>query len=56
MQSNLAAYSNRNRVQTATALGKLGHPDGELNLTRAAGKNGVLQMVNIRDSLPHRKE
>lgn len=30
---------------TATALGKLGHPDGELNLTRAAGKHGVIQMV-----------
>lgn len=32
---------------TATALGKLGHPDGELNLTRAAGKFGVIQMVRI---------
>jgi L-lactate dehydrogenase (cytochrome) len=32
-------------LQTATALGKLGHPDGELNLTRAAGKHGVVQMV-----------
>lgn len=31
--------------QTATALGKLGHPDGELNLTRAAAKHGVIQMV-----------
>ncbi|KZO93869.1 hypothetical protein CALVIDRAFT_539522 [Calocera viscosa TUFC12733] len=30
---------------TATALGKLGHPDGELNLTRAAGKAGVIQMI-----------
>lgn len=30
---------------TATALGKLGHPDGELNLTRAAAKHGVLQMI-----------
>lgn len=30
---------------TATALGKLGHPDGELNLTRAAAKHGVIQMV-----------
>ncbi|GJJ08613.1 hypothetical protein Clacol_002832 [Clathrus columnatus] len=30
---------------TATALGKLGHPDGELNLTRAAGKYGVIQMI-----------
>jgi hypothetical protein len=33
--------------QTATALGKLGHPDGELNLTRAAGKNGIIQMVGV---------
>lgn len=30
---------------SATALGKLGHPDGELNLTRAAGKHGVIQML-----------
>lgn len=34
-------------VQTATALGKLGHPDGELNLTRAAAKHGVIQMVRF---------
>ncbi len=32
-------------LQTATALGKLGHPDGELNLTRAAAKHGVIQMI-----------
>ncbi|TFY80695.1 hypothetical protein EWM64_g3318 [Hericium alpestre] len=30
---------------TATALGKLGHPDGELNLTRAAAKHGIIQMI-----------
>ncbi|KAH9018740.1 FMN-dependent dehydrogenase-domain-containing protein [Lactarius hengduanensis] len=30
---------------TATALGKLGHPDGELNLTRAAANRGVIQMI-----------
>ncbi|GBE80753.1 FMN-dependent dehydrogenase-domain-containing protein [Sparassis latifolia] len=30
---------------TATALGKLGHKDGELNLTRAAAKHGVIQMI-----------
>ncbi|KAH8115419.1 FMN-dependent dehydrogenase-domain-containing protein [Phellopilus nigrolimitatus] len=30
---------------TATALGKLGHPDGELNLTRGAAKHGVIQMI-----------
>lgn len=30
---------------TATALGKLGHPDGELNLTRGAARHGVIQMI-----------
>lgn len=30
---------------TATALGKLGHPDGEKVLTRAAGKRNVIQMI-----------
>jgi L-lactate dehydrogenase (cytochrome) len=30
---------------SATALGKLGHPEGELTLTRAAGKNNVIQMI-----------
>ncbi|KAF9446522.1 hypothetical protein P691DRAFT_794412 [Macrolepiota fuliginosa MF-IS2] len=30
---------------SATALGKLGHPDGELNVTRAAAKHGVIQMI-----------
>ncbi|KAF8891834.1 FMN-dependent dehydrogenase-domain-containing protein [Infundibulicybe gibba] len=30
---------------TATALGKLGHADGELNLTKAAAKHGVIQMI-----------
>ncbi|CAK5262547.1 unnamed protein product [Mycena citricolor] len=30
---------------SATALGKLGHPDGELNLTKAAAKHGVIQMI-----------
>ena len=33
--------------KTATALGKLGHPDGELNLTKAAAKHGVIQMVDL---------
>lgn len=28
------------------AMAKLGHPDGELNLTRAAGKNAILQGVS----------
>ncbi|KAI9319125.1 FMN-dependent dehydrogenase-domain-containing protein [Dichotomocladium elegans] len=30
---------------TATALGKLGHPDGEKVLTRAAGTRGIIQMI-----------
>lgn len=30
---------------TATALGKLGHPDGEKNLTWAAAKHNVIQMI-----------
>jgi L-lactate dehydrogenase (cytochrome) len=30
---------------TATALGKLGHPDGETVLTRAAAKHGLIQMI-----------
>lgn len=30
---------------TATALGRLGHPDGELNLTRAAARTGLIQMI-----------
>lgn len=30
---------------TATALGRLGHPDGELNLVRAAAHTGLIQMV-----------
>ena len=30
---------------TATALGKLGHPEGELVLTRAAGRQGIIQMI-----------
>jgi len=30
---------------TATALGKLGHPDGEKNLTVAAGREGLIQMI-----------
>lgn len=29
---------------TATALGKLGHPDGEKNLTIAAGREGIIQV------------
>lgn len=30
---------------TATALGKLGHADGELNLTRAAAEHSIIQMI-----------
>ncbi|EEY19041.1 cytochrome b2 [Verticillium alfalfae VaMs.102] len=30
---------------TATALGKLGHPEGEVLLTRAAAKHNVIQMI-----------
>ncbi|RKO91167.1 cytochrome b2, mitochondrial precursor [Blyttiomyces helicus] len=30
---------------TATALGKLGHPEGEVVLTRAAGRKGLIQMM-----------
>ncbi|KAM4064693.1 FMN-dependent dehydrogenase [Hirsutella rhossiliensis] len=30
---------------TATALGKLGHPEGEVVLTRAAHSHGVVQMI-----------
>lgn len=30
---------------TATALGKLGHPEGEVNLTRGAHKHNVVQMI-----------
>jgi L-lactate dehydrogenase (cytochrome) len=30
-----------------SALARLGHPDGEMNLTRAAGSAGILQGVQI---------
>ncbi|KAI9295526.1 hypothetical protein K502DRAFT_315692 [Neoconidiobolus thromboides FSU 785] len=30
---------------TATALGKLGHPKGEVNLTKAAYSKGIIQMI-----------
>lgn len=30
---------------TATALGKLGHPEGEVALTRAAAKHDIIQMI-----------
>lgn len=37
---------------TATALGKLGHPDGEKNLTWAAAKQGVIQVRALSAALP----
>lgn len=40
-------------VQTATALGKLGHKDGEVCLTKAAGKHDVIQMVSIGVKVLH---
>jgi len=30
---------------TATALGKLGHPDGEVNLTKGAATHNIIQMI-----------
>ena len=30
---------------TATALGKLGDPEGEVVLTKAVGRHGVIQMI-----------
>lgn len=30
---------------TGTALGKLGHPEGEMVLTRAAAKSNIIQMI-----------
>lgn len=30
------------------ALARLGHPDGEMNLTRAAGAEGILQGVRTQ--------
>lgn len=33
------------------ALAKLGHPDGELNLTRAAGKSGIVQGISANSSV-----
>ena len=33
------------------AMAKLGHPDGELNLTRAAGSNGIMQGISANASV-----
>lgn len=35
---------------SATALAKLGHPDGETVMTKAAGKTGVIQMLSTLSS------
>lgn len=35
---------------TATALAKLGHPDGECSIARGAGKEGVIQMISTLSS------
>ena len=40
----LGAVSNMPIYITATALGKLAHPEGEIVLTRAAASQGVIQM------------
>lgn len=36
---------------TATALAKLGHPDGECSIARGAGKEGVGQMISTLSSM-----
>lgn len=43
IQSSLPIYIS------PAALAKLGHPEGELNLTRAAGRCGIVQGVSERD-------
>ncbi|KAN0130821.1 glycolate oxidase [Lactarius tabidus] len=46
MSTSILGYASSMPIYiSATALGKLGHPDGELNLTRAAAKRGVIQMI-----------
>ncbi|KAJ3477830.1 hypothetical protein NLI96_g10198 [Meripilus lineatus] len=41
----LGQFSSMPLYISATALGKLGHPDGELNLTWAAAKHNIIQMI-----------
>ena len=36
---------------TATALAKLGHPEGECSIARGAGKEGVIQMISTLSSM-----
>lgn len=45
MKSKILGYDTSFPVYiSATALGKLAHPDGEVALTRAAHREGVIQM------------
>lgn len=37
---------------SATAQGKLGHPDGECSIARGCGKEGVIQMISNYSSYP----
>ncbi|KAI5959159.1 uncharacterized protein KGF55_005502 [Candida pseudojiufengensis] len=37
---------------SATGFGKLGHPDGELNLTKGGGKENIIQMIGTLASIP----
>lgn len=30
------------------AMAKLGHPNGEVNLTKAAGESGIIQVVRLQ--------
>ncbi|KAJ1570073.1 hypothetical protein HK096_003025 [Nowakowskiella sp. JEL0078] len=41
----LGCHSSLPFYVSATALGKLGHPEGEVVLTRAAGKKKIIQMI-----------
>ena len=47
LEEEAEAEAENGTLKTATALGKLGHPDGEVNLTRAAAKYGIIQMVCV---------
>lgn len=38
---------------SGAALAKLGHPDGEANITRGAAKTGIIQMVSSNASLSY---
>lgn len=46
MSTKVLGYPSKLPIYvTATALGRLGHPDGEINLTKAAAQEGITQMV-----------